>query len=339
MSFDLPHQWAGFIPFDPRQGSIIRRPTAPGAGYWMGAPSLAYDDVERCHYLVYRVRRPRGVAPDRGAEIRIARSTDGVDFTDICLEPKDQLNTTTIERCALARRHDGGWRLYVSYVDPADARWRIDRVEADRVETLELPHALPVLTAADTGCEGVKDPFLFEVAGLWHMIVSFATADGDAKATEMHATHDAYNTGLIRSRSGLATSHDGVRWEWEGEILGPSRDGWDKYCARIGCVWRHDGLWLGLYDGSADVSQNYEEQCGLAYSHDLRRWVRVSRGEPLMTPHGGVGALRYFDVVDTREATLFYYEMALEDGSHDLRVYRREKEPWATTVADEEDKD
>lgn len=317
-----PHHWSRFVAFDAAQGVVIRSPEASGAGYWVGAPTVFFDEHDQQFYLVYRLRRPRGVEPDRGAEVYIARGRDGIGFETIWKATKDQLGTTSIERCALARGGDGRWRLYVSYVDPADGRWRIDLVEADRPEALDLRTAQPVLTAAEIGAEGIKDPFLFRVAGLWHMIASYATAEGTRDAAALHGTQDCYNTGLIRSRSGLATSHDGLSWQWEGEIFGPSRSGWDSYCARIGCVWREDGLWLALYDGSRDASQNYEEQCGLAYSHDLRRFHRVSRGGPLLAPPQGRGGLRYFDVLTMPGVTYFYYEMALADGSHDLRVLR-----------------
>jgi hypothetical protein len=39
------------------------------------------------------------------------------------------------------------------------------------------------------------------------------------------------------------------------------------------------------------------------------------------TPHGS-GAIRYFDVLELPDAMHIYYEMALPDGSHDLRVWR-----------------
>jgi hypothetical protein len=283
---------------------------------------VTYDAEQGDFYLVYRLRRPRGVHPDRGAEVRIARSRDGLAFDDIWSATKDQLHTTSIERCALARGRDGRWRLYVSYVDPADQRWRIDVTEADRPDAFDLTAVRSVLTAADIAAEGVKDPFVFRVAGLDHMIVSYATADRSATAQELHGTADAYNTGLIRSATGLATSADGRHWHWEGALLSPSPGGWDSYCARIGCLWYEPPVWLALYDGSADVRENYEERCGLAYSCDLHRFERVTRAGPLLVPPHGTGALRYFDVLALPHARFLYFEMARPDGSHDLRGLR-----------------
>ncbi len=317
--------WACMTTFDPTEGVIIRR--APGAsrGYWTGAPSVRYEPEESAFYLLYRLRRPRGEAPDRGAEVHLARSEDGIEFETIWTGRKEQLGTASIERCCLARDAHGRWLLYVSYVDPADGRWRIDRVDARRPDQFDLSQPRPVLTASDVAAEGIKDPFVFRFANRFYMLASFATATTTATADQLHGTEDAYNTGLIRSASGLAVSDDGSHWHWQGEVFGPSATGWDRYCARVCCVWRCDGVWLALYDGAADVRENYEEQVGLAYSYDLSRFQRVTGQGPLMRPPGGTGGLRYFDVLRFPDATFFYYEMVAADGSHDLRVYRQRR--------------
>jgi predicted GH43/DUF377 family glycosyl hydrolase len=220
--------WGNFRTFDPNRGNLIRKPPGEGKGYWAGAPSVSFDEVTSLFYLVYRLRRPRGVDPDRGAEIRIATSLNGIEFEDIWTGFKDAVDTTSIERCTLARLPEGNWGFYVSYVDPTDNRWRIDLVETDDPADIDLHQIQPVLTAADIQAEGVKDPNVFQVAGMYHMLVSYATGAADASAKEMHGTHDAYNTGLIKSKTGLATSHDGRNWRWQGEIFGPSQTGWDR---------------------------------------------------------------------------------------------------------------
>lgn len=311
------------MPFDPAAGVVVRQPPTSGSGYWAGAPSAMYDPVDGWFYLVYRIRRPRGVEPDRGGEIHIARGRDGIHFDTIWTGIKQQLNSASIERCALRRLDGNRWVLYISYVDPADGRWRTDLVEAREPDGFDLQQVTALFSAQDIGVEGVKDPYVFRVGGLFHMILSYATATAPASAEQLHASADAYNTGLIRSSTGLATSDDAIHWRWEGEIFSPEQTGWDRYCSRIGCIWQQDGVWLALYDGSADVSENYEERAGLAFSTDLRQFHRVSRRGPFMTTPQGHGALRYFDVLMFADATYIYYEMALVDGSHDLRVFRR----------------
>lgn len=324
MATDDPRTWAAPFHFDPADGIVIREPEGEGEGYWVGAPGVTYCGADECFYLIYRLRRPRGVEPDRGAEIRIARSTDGIRFEDIWSGTKDQVDSTSIERSALVCREDGSWRLYTSYVDPADQRWLVALVEADRPEGFDLSSARPLLKAEDIGEEGVKDPFVFRVGGMEHMIVSYARRVGDPSAEAMHSTNDAYNTGLIESATGLATSVDGVTWTWEGDIFSPAPGEWDRYAARIGTLWYESPVWLALYDGSTDVSENYEERCGVAWSSDLRTFHRVTRDGPLFEmPYGG--AIRYFDVLVRPEAKYVYYEMRRPDGSHDMRVMRLAK--------------
>lgn len=322
MPYRNPRGWAPFVPFKPQQGTVIRNPPGSGKGYWVGASSVTVDEGLGRFHMVYRVRRPRGVQPDRGAEIRIAHSHDGITFDDIWSATKDQIDSASLERGALVRRPGVGWSLYVSYVNPSDGRWEIGLVEAKQPDKFDLTTIRPVLTPADIGGEGVKDPFVFSIAGLEHMLVSYASDRSVDSREELHGGQDVFNTGLIQSATGLATSVDGVHWRWEGRLLGPNHGAWDGYCARIGSIWYRRPVWLAMYDGAATVKENYEERCGLAYSFDLRSFQRVTRVAPLFPADQAPGAIRYFDVVASSDATYFYYEMGLPDGSHDLRVYR-----------------
>lgn len=324
MAFD-PQNWCFPDRFDPAVATIVRQPENDEAGYWVGAPGAFYDASTGDYYLLYRVRRPRGVEPDRGAEVHLARSRDGLQFDTIWSCTKEELGTASIERNAVRRLDDGRYALYLSFVDPLDGRWRIDVCTADSIDAFDVSQRTKVFTAADLGVEGVKDPALCRIAGQWQMLVSYATAVQAPSHEQLHGTLDAYNTGLIRSATGLAVSEDGLNWKWQGEVFGPAEDGWDCYCSRIGSVFPVDGLWLALYDGSASVEENYEERPGIAYSTDMRQFHRVTESGPWMqTPHGR-GALRYFDVLDFPERRLIYFEMALENGSHDMRVVEIKK--------------
>jgi hypothetical protein len=321
-----PQHWKQENCFDPLAATVVREPPGAGEGYWIGAPGAMYDSQDKWFYLVYRLRRPRGVEPDRGAEIQIARSRDGIEFETIWQATKDLVDSPSIERCALRRRADGSWILYISYVDPSDGRWRIDLVRADQPDQFDLREVTPVLTAADIGAEGVKDPFLFSIGSQWGMIASYAYAAGNSSDDQLHGTADAYNTGLILSATGLALSDDGLDWQWQGQIMGPSATGWDQYCSRIGCVWRERDTWLALYDGSASVEENYEERVGLSWSWDLKQFHRLTPEGPLLRPPVPGRALRYFDVLDFPDQRFTYFEMARPDGSHDLRVIHQQSE-------------
>lgn len=302
--------------FDAEAGDVVLTPEHPGAGYWVGAPSVLRDG--RDVILTYRRRRPRGERSDRGWCNRIAVSHDGGPFEDVAELTRESLGSASLERSALVRDPSGqGWIWLVSYVDPADARWRIDAFRADSLAALPQGGRTPVLTSAATGCEGVKDP-----VPLWHgdrlwLLLSWAEGAG-AAPQEMHSTSDAYNTGLVRCGTALASTRDLATWEWHGPALRPG-DGWDRYQARVGTAVPVGPGWLGLYDGSASVQENYEERLGVAWATDLRNWRSLTPDAPAVLSRGTTGSVRYADVLPDDRGLWIYYECSRADGAHDLR--------------------
>ena len=91
--------------------------------------------------------------------------------------------------------------------------------------------------------------------------------------------------------------------------------------------WNEPPIWLGFYDGSASVEENYEEQAGLAVSWDLRRFTSITPDGPWVQSGGGSGSVRYIDALDLGDRLHYYYEMARDDGSHELRVNVVRPEP------------
>lgn len=306
------------------RGRIIREPVGRGAGYWVGCPGAYYDATERAWYLTYRIRRPRGVEPDRGGEVRIARSTDLERWDDVVAITKDRYDSASIERSCLHRGPDGLWRYFTSYVHPSDGRWCTAVLTAPTVAQLDPAQRAVIFSGPPLGLEGVKDPWILEVDGVYHLFLSIATptpktADGS------HATLDIFNTGECKSATGLAVSRDLVRWDWQGVVLAPGTTGWDCYCRRLNSVvplppGAGGPKYLAFFDGSASHLENYEEKCALAVSDDLRHWRSLSAGGPAFTsPHAST-SLRYVDAKAGGGASHLFYEFARADGSHDLRM-------------------
>ncbi|MDH7570854.1 MAG: hypothetical protein QHJ73_14840, partial [Armatimonadota bacterium] len=216
-------RWYGGAPiFDPEEGTTVLEPPGTGAGWWSGAPSALFDENTGTYYLYYRVRKPRALG--RGGECRIAAGTDGIHFQTIWSATKDAFESPSIERGSLVRTPDGRWILYLSFVDPIDNRWRIDAMEADSPNAFQPARRRKILTAADIPAEGVKDPVVFLLGGLYYMIVSYApcapTPSPEVRE-RMHATADVYNTGIVKSHTGLALSADGFHFQWAGDLLTP----------------------------------------------------------------------------------------------------------------------
>jgi hypothetical protein len=301
------------------RGEIIRGPVGSGPGYWAGAPGVLYSIRERVWYLTYRIRRPRGVEPDRGGEARIARSGDLKNWDDVWSVTKDKFDSVSIERCCLYHGTDGLWRYFVSYVDPADGRWCVSVLKAREPARLSPEKPEPVFKARPLGLEGIKDPWILEQKGTLYMFVSIALPTSQT-TTESHSTLDIFNTGECVSATGLAISRDLDHWQWQGVVFRPEPAGWDRYCRRINSVLPHDGRFVAFYDGSANHAENYEEKTGLAVSTDLRHWQTLTPDGPLCTSPHGSGSLRYLDAQPAEKLIQVFYEFARPDGAHDLRL-------------------
>lgn len=313
-------QFPSLTLFDPEQGQTVISPPADAEGNWVGACNVVFDEESSKYYLYYRVREPR---PVRGGRCVIAESQDGLQFKTIWETSKESLGSTSIEKSAMIKGSNGKWRLYLSYVDPADQRWRTDVIEADSPGEFDIANRQKVFTAADLGVEGVKDPYCFTFDGRTYLLLSYAPGDPNASAEkreEMHATSDIYNTGLTKSATGLAVSEDGLKFEWLGDIFGPSEGGWDCHAARLGSLLYRPPVFIGFYDGGPTHLENYEEKTGIAVSTDLKTWHRLSVSAPAMTSPHGTGSLRYMDPLERPGETRYYYEYARADGAHELRV-------------------
>jgi hypothetical protein len=333
--------------FDPAEGMLVRAPLSGGPGWWAGAPGATYDAETGTFYLVYRLRQPRELG--RGMEARIAASDNGIAFQDIWALPKTSLDALSVERCSLVRGLDGRWRLYLGYVSAEDRRWRISLLEADEPDQFDLNGLMSVLRAPEIGAEGVKDPNVFLIGRMSYMLFSYATSEPDLSPQAQEARHadgDIYNTGLTRSRTGAAISGDGRHFQWIGDVspssaqpfynpaqpagsalearyesAAPALQPWDAYCRRITALLPLDvGGFLAFYDGGSSVSENYEEQTGLAMTFDLRTYHTLTPGEAALRSPFASGSLRYVDVLPVGHELFYYYEIARADGSHELRV-------------------
>lgn len=302
-------------------GTVIREPLGQGPGYWVGAPGVFFDEQDHTFYLTYRIRRPRGIAPDRGGEARIARSDDGITFEDIWTTTKDAFSTASMERSALQKGKDGSWHYFTSYVDPNDGRWCLSSLKANRLEELNPRSVTRVFSAKDLSVEGVKDPWIMEVSGQYLMFLSVALPT-DQTTEASHATLDIYNTGECRSASALAISGDLDHWQWRGLIMQPGKTGWDQYCRRLNSVIHLNDGYVGFYDGNASHHENYEEKTGVAESRDLNSWKSLSTTKPFLTSPHATGSLRYLNAIIVADEIYTYYEFARADGSHDLRVLK-----------------
>lgn len=314
-----------------RDAYVMHEPPGVGQGFWTGAPGAFYARDEQAFYLTYRLRRPRGVPPDRGGEARIARSADLRRFEDIWSVTKDAYDSVSIERSAIRRGRDGVWRYFTSFVDPRDGRWCVSVLRNPDLRRLDPSTARRLFTAAPLALEGIKDPWIFEEAGVYYMLVSVALRTPRTRE-ESHATLDIFNTGDCVSATGLARSRDLDAWEWLGVVFSPGSTGWDAYCRRLTSIVRLRTEYVALYDGSASHLENYEERTGVAVSSNLESWQSLTTEGPALTSAHASGSLRYLDAIATGDGVRAFYEYARADGGHDLRVARLQVNRLAMAV-------
>lgn len=324
----LPHRKTiGGLPlFEPLEGSIIAEPPEDGEGSWAGAPSAIFDDASGTLFLSVRKRTrvlDHGRA-GRGGQTTIYASTDGDAFEEVWTVEKSQFEALSIEKSCLAITPDGRFRLYVSYTALFDYRWRIDVMEASHPSEFDPAERVNVLSPDNTGTDGVKDPVVFNVGGLWHLYANCAERpvnDDTAKLDRMHREGNCFVSGEVPCPSGLAVSHDGIHFQWQGVVLSTGA-GWDRHLARFTSLIHTPPFFTCIYDGRPNTGAAYCETPGLAITFDMRTFRKLGHEKGLMRSPHGRGGLRYIDGLIVGSEIFYFYEMARPDAAHHLRRAR-----------------
>jgi hypothetical protein len=280
----------------PRSEIVIGAPGS-GHGFWAGAPSAVTADGQV--WLAYRLRRPldRG----RGYANVIARSVDGRRFETVATLTSEQFGAASLERPALVRRPDGGWRMYVSCATPGSKHWWVEAIDAETVADLPCGQRVVVLPGDEH--EAWKDVVVQVDGEGWRMWACRHPLDeGDEGADRMSTRY--------------AFSSDGLTWAMRAEALRPTPGAWDARGTRVTEVRRLDGMWWALYDARRSAAENWRERTGLAVGERPDRLTAFAGPVP-----DRIGsALRYVSVVDVDGGMRAYFEATGPDGSHDLRT-------------------
>jgi hypothetical protein len=274
----------------------VRAPGA-GAGYWAGGPSAVADGDGI--WLAYRLRRP--VDLGRGYANVVAHSSDGVHFDDVATVTSAQFGAASLERPALVRRPDGGWRLYVSCSTLGSKHWWVEAVDADTVAG--LPDGKRTVVLPGDATAAWKDVVVRADDEGWQMWACRHPLDGGDDAAD-------------RMTTWYATSGDGLDWTLRGAALSPTPDTWDARGTRITDVLHDGAQWWALYDGRRTADENWFERSGLARGLTPDAFTAV--GGPM--PEDVGLTLRYATVVELAGGWRVYFEASASDGSNDLRT-------------------
>jgi hypothetical protein len=250
-------------------------------------------------WLAYRLRRP--VDQGRGYANVVAGSDDGVRFSTVATLTSAQFGCASLERPALVRRPDGGWRLYVSCSTAGSKHWWVEAIDADTVAALPAGRRTVVLPGDERAAW--KDVVVRRDGDAWSMWACRHPLDGGDDTAD-------------RMTTWYATSTDGLAWTMRSEALAPVPDTWDARGTRIADVVRQGERWWAVYDGRRSAEENWRERSGLAVGTGPGRFTAVAGPAP---DRAGT-ALRYTCLVANGAGWRAYWEASADDGSHDLRT-------------------
>ena len=298
--------------FDPADGEIVRTPHGSGYGYWVGGHKVWFDQVTNEYVLFYRYRSP--LEHGRGGLCEIATSKDGVSFEPVWQASKDAFAASSIEVGHCVRGPDGGWKLFISYEVESAGYWRIDLLEAAKLEELNAQFRRTIFQPQSFGQRSLKDPVVYVRNDEYWVYVIGGSGNVPHQEGDMVYVGGGDATFLARSNDcRYFTSLQRV-------FQPPNSDDWHGRRARINSVIPVDDGWLALYDGGRSSFDTYEEWCGLAWSEDGIHFERLQQAAPWIK--SAYGSVRYVYAMRVGSDVLFYYEYTRPDLSHDLRVKR-----------------
>lgn len=302
---------------------VVVVPDRRAPEWWAGAPSIVRDDAGN-FWMAVRMRTAEAPLGQRGYEIRILRSRDGVEFKPVHSIQREDVPVPGFERPALRRdpytkkfklygcgRLHGPWCIFKfadvaspQHFDPSSAKAVIeptiqDTVDADKtIGTYERPAPVP---------DGYKDPVIEFFNGRFH----------------------CYVIGTIRGveRTYHFTSADGETWEPVGSRSKSVMDlaGWHDFAIRPASVVPLGVGYLYVYEGSDTRWDDpiYNIATGLGFTFDLHHVIDLTPERPLVrspTP-GRLATWRYSEWLWVGDELWVYAEVENHDQTHEIRRF------------------
>ena len=327
LALNLSHIPLGSIPLRFESYDAVVEPDRDEAEWWVGAPSVVRDD-EGTFWLAARMRMADAPLGQRGYEIRIFRSDDGICFERVHSLLREDVPLPGFERPALLRdantRHfklyacgrlTDGWCIFKfddtdrpDRFDAATARAVIEplpresRSASETIGRYERPAPVP---------EGYKDPVIIHANGQYH----------------------AYVIGVMRDteRTYHFVSVDGDDWQAVGGYSRPmlNLEGWHNFAVRPASVLPLGVGYLFIYEGS-DIrwpDPVYNIATGLGFTFDLDHVQNLTPDRPLLTSPtpGRLHTWRYSHWLWVDDQLWVYAEVEKSNGAHEIRLFRLDR--------------
>lgn len=293
---------------NPKEFITVLEPERDETDWWAGAPSVCMDD-EGVVWLAARLREAYSPRGQRGYAIWIGKSEDGLHFEHVKTIHRDEVGTLSFERPSLLRDPlTGKFKLYYCRSGRPDPYgWYIGKFDdVDHPSQFDPSTARAVLRF-EIKEWGVKDPYIINIGGLYHMFLIGYGING-------HPRELPY----------LAISVDGERWEFKSNPILPSH-GWHDFFTRPACLLPMPGVWVLYYEGSNSewFDPVYNIAGGIAVSTDGgKSFTDITPTAPTLetaTP-GRYRTARYMDYLALEDRILFYYEAFRENDSAEVRA-------------------
>ncbi|KAA3616318.1 MAG: hypothetical protein DWQ05_11305 [Calditrichaeota bacterium] len=293
---------------------VVLEPDKNEAEWWAGAPTVARDK-NGTFWMVCRMRSPEFPRGLRGYELRILKSKNGIDFTQVHFIHRTQIPIPGFERPALVLDpQTNKFKLY--FCGPwQGGPWAIMKFD-DVVDLTKIdPSTARVVIKAparryprDVSVKEYKDPFIIFTDGKYHCFV----------------------IGYIRQNERIFhfESIDGEKWLPVGDINQPVMDlhNWHNFFIRPASVLPLSVGYLFVYEGSSSqwFDPVYNVGTGFGFTFDLHKITDLTRESPLAlssTP-GDFHTFRYSHWMWVDGEIWVYAEVARPNNSHEVRLYR-----------------
>jgi hypothetical protein len=306
-----------------RKWDVVALPDRQEPEWWAGAPSVARDDAG-VFWMAARMRTAEAPLGERGYELRIYRSADGVKFTRALSIKRQDVKIPGFERPALRQdprtgkfklygcgRLHGPWCIFKfadavspDKFDPSSAKAVI---EPKAQEVIDASKAVGTYDRPAFVPDGYKDPVINYLGGGFH----------------------CYVIGTIRGveRTYHFISPEGDAWEPVGSLSKSVMDlaGWHDFAIRPASVVPLGPGYLFVYEGSDTRWKDpiYNISTGLGFTFDLHHVNDLTPKAPLLrspTP-GRLSTWRYSEWLWVKDELWVYAEVETHNQTHEIRRF------------------